>query len=225
MQSATFEVHGTNYRIDCSRIKVPDMEKEADRISAFVSERGGSCRDFRSSRHQKHDWEGYYNGLSFRGEYFLDGIIIGLTGTTLRESRYFVNPMRRNLDLRNGVLLSDMDSYQDYALDRENGMVEQVPLLSDAGVLSMTLEGAVRHLDMDRPEFYSVTGLPGDWRPALRLLTHEQYREEKERQEVRMALLSKKKWGGLTKKRAIERFPEAAEKYMDVFDEVWRRKR
>jgi hypothetical protein len=229
MYSATFQVRGTHYQIVSNPIQVPNMEAEFQKIARFVAERGGSCREFGTHPHQKHEWEGYYNGLSFRSEFFLEGILINLLGITLREQKYFVNPSRRNLsrDLRSGsgVCLTDFDKYESYARDRVMSLNEQIPELLDGGILTLSLEGAVRHLAQDAPEFYAVTGLPKDWTPSLRLLTHEQYRDEQEVKKIRDGLLVSKNWIGYTKQQAIDEYAEAYAKHPEIFDEVWTPKR
>lgn len=229
MYSAIFHVKGTNYQIQSSPIQVPNMRVEFQKIAQFVSRRGGSRREFNIHPHQKHELKGHYNGLSFRSEFFLEGILINLSGTTLKEQKYFVNPSRRNLerDLRsgNGVCLADFDEYESYAKNRVMGWNEQVPELSDGGVLTLSLEGAVRHLARDAPEFYAVTGLPNDWTPSLRLLTPDQYRTEQETQEIRKGLRVSKNWMDYTKQQAIDEFPEEYSKYPEIFNEVWKPKR
>jgi hypothetical protein len=140
------------------------MEAELDKVSQYVDGRGGVQRRYEPWQHHWSDLSsGYYKALSFEAEYFVDGIIISLRGDTLRDSRYFVNPSRRSLDadLRSGrgVCLADIDEYNSYERLRSSGWAEQEPKLHDPGKLALTLEGAIRHLAEDLPDFNKITGL------------------------------------------------------------------
>lgn len=174
MYSAAFEVRGNNYRIVSKPIQVPNMQAELNKLCKFAKDRGGTQRSHDSWISQAHEIFGYYNFFNFESEFFMEGIIIDLQGRTMKDRSYFVNPSRRNLhrDLRGpgGVCLADIDEYQSYEQERAMGLVEQTPSIEDEGIISLTLEGAVRHLSQDAPEFYAFTGLPKEWPIPLRLI-------------------------------------------------------
>ena len=171
--SAAFEIIGNNYKIRSDPMIVSNMNVEIERFCAFVAERGGS--------HRKHEnWSfrtsegfldsGYFNRVGFSDEFFLDGIIVGLSGTTNKEYRFYVNPARSDLrgDMhsRNGVGLCEIGEYLEYERARARGAIENRPTLGDCGTMVFTLEGAVKYLVKSAPKFYDVTGLPREW-PTL----------------------------------------------------------
>lgn len=231
MHSASFEISGTNYLIKSDPISVKNMEVEFQKIYQFVLGRGGSCREFEKYFDKKREFleSGYYNVFCFRSEFFLEGILINLSGITLNEKKYFVNPSRRNLDrdLRSekGVCLSDLEDYDTYATKKIMGLVEQIPEFCNSGILNLSLEGAVRHLKKDAPEFYAVTGLSKEWKPELKLITIDQYEYEKEIENVKGTLFLSKNCLDYTKEDAISHFPGVYQKYPKIFDEVWSAKK
>jgi hypothetical protein len=177
-KTANFYMNGTNYKISSDHFIVPSMQAEVDKISNFVKDRGGSCRNFHTREYQMRGmYDGYHNALRFESEFFVEGILIKLSGNSLQESRFYVNPFRRDLhrDLTSGrgVILSAFDEYEDYDRRRRLGLVEQEPKMEDAGKLFLSLEGAVRHLARDAPRFYAVTGLPKAWSLPLQLKAYE----------------------------------------------------
>jgi hypothetical protein len=231
MHSAAIRVQGTNYRIESEPIHVRNLGAEVGKVADFVKQRGGSNRKheiwpYKTTERNGYG-PGYYNRLRFFNEFFLDGIIVSLAGSTYEDSRYYVNPsrrdLRRDLHSRDGVCLRDIDEYRDYEKDRVNGWIEQEPVMTDRGEITLTFEGAVKHLVQDVPEFHAVTGLPKEWpAPRLRLLTPAVYENEQQREKLKDLLRISKNGSDYTRKRAIEEFPDAFAKYPDIFDEVWK---
>jgi hypothetical protein len=228
MYSATFKIEGTNYKIESCPIQVPNMENELEKISKFVEKNGGTQKEFSINFYKEYNGsEGYYRGLRFSKEFFIDGILINLVGHTTINRKHYVNPLRRNLTqdiTHGGVLLSRIKEYDNYAKDKERKLIEQAPELSDDGILTLTLEGAVKHLVNEKPEFYSVTGISHDWKPSLILLTNEQFEDEKKREEIRNILSLEKNFWNQTKSKALKQYPDLANKYRDIFDAVWNKK-
>jgi hypothetical protein len=236
MYSAVFHIKGSNYEIETESIRIPDMRAEIDRIAKFVHQRGGSKRGLNEHHYKDQNFgPGYHNALRFNAEFFLEGVIISLYGENERDSRFLVNPMRSNLmrDLRspNGVCLADVPEYTQYSRDYALGLNERVPQLTDSGTMSLTLEGAVRHLAAESPDFYALTGLPQQWQPGFKLLTLEQYNKEKAEEEARykeerdkavtMFVLSRRKKEGMSKAEAMELYPYKARENKDIFDSVF----
>jgi hypothetical protein len=232
MFEGNIDVDGGNYVITSESLYVPNMEEEVDKVSRFVKGKGGSHRD-RSVREGKTPNgmnRGYFRRIHFRHEFFLEGIIITLSGNTLKDRKYFVDPGRRDLqrDLRSGrgVGLIEFDEYEDYEKKRVNEQIEQYPQLTDPGYICITLEGAVRHLAQDSPEFFAVTGLSNNWPMPLQLCAPEEPKEETPRDKVIDALKMHKNLLDYTKERAMEEYPEIVEKHgKGVFNQVWKSKR
>ena len=234
MFRGSIDIDGGNYVIKSSSIYVPNMENEVDKVSKFVKDKGGSHRDsdIRENKLPNGMRRGYFRGISFRYEFFLEGIIITLSGNTPKEQKYFVNHSRRDLhgDLRSGwgVGLNEFDEYYDYERKRVNGEIEQDPKLTDPGYIHVTLEGAVRHLAKDAPEFFAVTGLAEGWPMPLMLVEPEKpkSKEDRIRDQTRSGLLFYMDILEYSKEAAMKEFPEVLEKYGEaIFNEVWKPKR
>jgi hypothetical protein len=174
MNTAHISITGGNYTITSEPLLVSNLDAEVGRLSKFIIDHGGSCRNRQSDYSQSHEWCGYYHQLNLESELFFEGILITLAGRTHKDARYYVNPLRNSLadDLRSpeGVCLADFAEYNEYARLSSLGQREQRPAPSDPGMLTLTLEGAVRYLDQRTPRFHGVTGMPKTWPIPLKLL-------------------------------------------------------
>jgi hypothetical protein len=175
MNVASYKLDGSNYTIKSQSMQVSNLKRTYDLIERFVKKRGGQCRFFRARPYESHNLAGFCRGIGFVSELFVDGIIVSLAGSTLRDEEYFVNPSRRSLQetlLSGGsVGLNELDEYADYAQDREFGFVERKPELTHPGNVILTLEGSVKHFPKNlNTGFYDMTGLPRSWPLPLKLI-------------------------------------------------------
>ena len=225
MFKASFQVQGNNYIIKSAPISVTSMEQNYKMIYNHVLNNGGTCREFKEEYFKNHEFGKHYNALRFRSEFFLEGIIITLSGATEKERKFLVNPQRSNLyaDLRSGrgVCLSDVDEYFDYDRDRSLGLNQQIPELSDRGTILLSLEGAIKHLNQEAPEFHDVTGLTYGWKPRLELFTPEQFVVEQEKDKIKKELRLSKNLFGYSYDKAKNFYLKEFKKYPALFEEVW----
>ncbi|MFA5857015.1 MAG: hypothetical protein WC867_06650 [Candidatus Pacearchaeota archaeon] len=227
MNSAILEIKKNNYEIISSPIDVPNMRSVFDSIDNLVSELGGSNRGHFLHPYQHHEFVGYYNVLSFSSEFFLNGVIINLKGTTdPNDSTYFVNPRLSNLerDLRSpsGVCLADIDKYSDYERDKRLGFNEQVPKFTDRGSITYNFEGTIKTLNPNSPDFYKITGLPKKFQPEFKLLSKQQYKDEEEENLFRDYLYYQKNIIKLSREDTLSECEDFAKKYPDIFNEVFK---
>lgn len=183
MHQGTIEVKGKRYIIESNPVDVGNLSAQRARFSRFIERNGGCQRKSFAHEYKDHKMVGgYYRRLSFRDEFFIDGVIVDLSGETDRSDVYLVDPCRRSLegDLRSGagVRLSDYDGYKDYERKVASGFAERTPELTDNGTVTVVLEGVVKRLSKNAPKFYDVTGLPQRWPIPLQLRFKDESDEE-----------------------------------------------